>query len=271
MPEPKAKYPKDSTFAKRIGDNRQKRIVGRYIAQKFLSDGVTAFITDGSSTLYVGLALYAEAVKQPGFMATIYTNNLALAHEYPLWDKPPKREIPSVHVSMSSGNVISDLTMVGGIDAQAYSKIRAEASDCIIISVRNLFGDRGPTGREDESLKIKRSALKGAKDKKVIFVADYTKLLESYNRRVMPLIYDSSKDWEEMMRTDSTYLVSTRIPDSTVRELGREITPTEKKRYQRNRDLIYSKMNKDKYGRDMPDDKKRFIEVDRTLLRRTTV
>ena len=269
MPAPKGKYPEDSTFGRRIRERAlEKRMVGRYIAEKFLERGVTAFISDGSSTLYVGLALYRKALEwkdSDPFRGDIYTNNLALANEYPLWDLPPDRKIPDVHVSIASGNVVTDLMMVSGIDAQAYSKIRAEASDCVIISVRNLFGDRGPTGRERESLEIKRSALEGAKNKKIIFVADYTKLLEVYNTRVMPLIYDSKTKWEEVMCRDSTYVISTKPPDSTKKTLGHEVTQAERRRYQRNRDFLHSNMNTDDYGREKQDYEKRFIEVDTSL------
>jgi len=141
MPVLKAKYPKDSTFGKRIEDNLQKRMVGKYIADEFLADGVTAFITDGSSTLYVGLALYRKAMNRPGFTATIYTNNLALAHEFPLWDSPPNKQIPNVNVSIASGDVISDLMMVGGLDARAYSSCLLYTSP----SPRDQRGSRMPS------------------------------------------------------------------------------------------------------------------------------
>jgi DeoR/GlpR family transcriptional regulator of sugar metabolism len=217
MSEPRAKYPADSTFGRRIKEMaEEKQKVAKRIVETFLVGGGSTFISDGSSTLYVGLAIFQEAFRRGStapFEAEIYTNNLAIAHEYPLWDTP-KGKLPGIRVYSTEGTVESDLTMLCGDAANDCVTNSVKRVQFLILSIRAIVGQYGAAGKEAESLRIKQNALRhGSEDvQAIIFVADHKKLSESYNKS-LPLIYPVQKQWESLVESENTYIVSTRHPD----------------------------------------------------------
>ena len=257
MSTPKADYPQQSTFGQRIAQLAdEKQRIAKHIVDNFLGNGCASFISDGSSTLYVGLAIFqkAQACQGDPFVSHIYTNNLAIAHEYPLWDSP-RGTLPAIRVYIAPGVVESDLTMVRGDRANQHAKDSSATAQFAVLSVRAIFGDYGPAGREPGSLQIKQHALHLAQ--KVILVADHEKLSTPFTLSA-PLVYPITADWGTAMANPNYYVVSTTHPDVNYPEEVLARPPQDPQTpadwYLRNRWRIEHAMNQD--GRP-----KRFIEV----------
>jgi len=155
MVNPKASYPKGTTFETRIHQNQNgKQTIGEYIVRRFLGPGQSAFISDGSSTFFVGLSLFLKKID--GFR--LYTNSLPIAHEYPLWETEdwPKDFI----LDVAGGIVNPTLMMTGHRACEEVEKRMVSRAQWTILSTRFIFGDRGPAGWEPDSLEIKQAALR---------------------------------------------------------------------------------------------------------------
>jgi len=106
------------------------------VASTFVGSGCSVFLGDGSSTSYVGLALFER-----GTQATIWTNHLAVAHEFPLWvsDNP---NLAKTKVSIAGGEAV---------DATKQTRARAQTLHAsgrsisyVLLSVSQLvFHERG--------------------------------------------------------------------------------------------------------------------------------
>ena len=243
MRQPSVQYPKDSTFGKRIRElTREKAKVAEATVERFLASGASVFIGDGSSTFFVGLSMYEKQMP-----VTTWTNHLAISHEFALWasgSAPPNR----MEVFQAGGQVDQDLMMTCGDDAERFTDHWARKAQCIILSVRCLFGDQGPAGMEQKSLSIKRKAVKAALETgaKIVFVADHVKLSQPYANE--PLVFLAANDWKDAMENKAVFVVSSRHPVVTEERLVQKpITETEW--FQRNRWTLSRTM------------KKRYIEV----------
>lgn len=212
---PKAEYPSNSTFGQRIKSMQDGKLaVAREVVKRFLRSGQSAFISDGTSTFYVALAMFEAAKQQrkpdtPPYFATIYTNHLAIAHEFALWNDPLGM-MPGVHVHLNSGEVNSDRMQVSGDRAASEVKRVCAKVQVAVLSVRALDAKEGPAGIEPYSLQIKQAAVEGAR--RVVFVADHEKLSREHPLD-FPLVYATPDDWTEVMSRESTFVVSTRHPD----------------------------------------------------------
>ncbi len=219
MPQPKAEYPVGTVFHARIHENEvEKEAVAEYLVDRFLGPGQSAFVSDGSSTFFIGLSLFAKRID--GFR--LYTNSLPIAHEYPLWETDDwPREFS---LFLAGGKVNPKLMMTGGDStAQEIETQMTPRAGWTILSTRLTFGDRGPAGREPDSLEIKQAALKAAQ--RVILIADHTKLSEEYTDST-PLVYAERSEWQDLLKRRTTYVVTTLPPGKTsdeMRALGQQL------------------------------------------------
>ena len=210
MGKSRATYPRNSTFAKRIrGQESQKEAVAQRVVDEYLGDGQSAFVSDGSSTFFIGLSLFAA--RREHF--TLYTNSLPIAHEYPLWktSKWPR----DFSMYLAGGEVNRDLMMPGGAaTCDEIERHMARMAHWTIVSVRAIFGDRGPAGFEWGSLLIKEVALRSAR--RIILLADDAKLSQRYENRSprLPLLYAVRSDWQNLLKRETTYVITT-LPRKT--------------------------------------------------------
>lgn len=220
MCEPKAQYPRGTTFASRIEENKsEKKIVAEYVINTFLGPGQSAFISDGSSTFYIGLSLFKA--KREAFR--LYTNNLAIAHEFPLWTENdwPK----DFTIELAGGKVNTELMMTGEPTCEEMVEQMTDRTQYAVLSLRALFEVQGPAGREPDSLGIKHAALKNSK--RVILIADHNKFGKNWEPTI-PLVFACSDEWQKFMQRETTYVITTLPPfkiSNEMTELGRRFTP----------------------------------------------
>jgi hypothetical protein len=220
MGQAKVNYPLDSTFGKRIRDlESEKKQVAKFVVDKFLTQGASAFICDGSSTFYVGLEIFQEVNrrhehnKEP-LDISIYTNNLAIAHEYALWNSP-QGKLPGVGVYSTGGEICADLMMEAGDQAKDMAAKSVQYGPYLVLAVRAVFAREGPVGlKQTQDVIIKKAVLQAGEGivQGIIFVADHMKLSQPYNLG-MPKLFYNSADWEHLMKKTNTYIVSTRHPE----------------------------------------------------------
>jgi hypothetical protein len=225
MANPYAHYPGNCTFESRINaEAAAKQRVADRVAQDFLGDGQSAFISDGSSTFYVGLSLF-EA-KRDSF--TLVTNSLPIAHEFHFW--LGKKWHPSnFDVRLLGGKLIPDLMMAASVDDEAFKKA-IDNVGVMVLSIAGFFTDYGPAGRETDSLRIKKLALTRWKDTNVVLVADHAKFCEPLKGGSppgLPLIYANRASWNELLQTNENLYVATTLPPGCSRYqmsvVGRDI------------------------------------------------
>jgi DeoR/GlpR family transcriptional regulator of sugar metabolism len=240
MTTPCAKYTEDSTFGKRLHDMTSEKIrVADSIVTRFLSAGSSVFIGDGSSTFYVGLAMFRQAMQ-----ATIWTNHLAIAHEFSLLasDAPDLRW---TEVWLAGGEVDRDLMMTCRDDADACVDRWARKAQSVILSVRGLFADRGPAGLEQKSLSIKVAAVKAALQTgaRIIFMADHQKMCKPYANE--PLIFPSTGDWDAAMKNPAVHVVTTKHPQVTAE--AHVADPREETEWFQRNHWVLSRVMKNRY------------------------
>jgi DeoR/GlpR family transcriptional regulator of sugar metabolism len=240
MTTTRVQYPVDSTFGKRIGDMMAEKVrVAETIVSRFTSSGSSVFIGDGSSSFYVGLAIFTQRLQ-----ATIWTNHLAIAHEFSLWPSDAA-SLRHTEVWLAGGEVDRDLMMTCGDDTEEEVTRWTKKAQCIILSVRCLFADRGPAGMEQKSLSIKAAAVRAALQTgaRIIFAADHLKLSKPYQSE--PLVFPAAADWETAMKNSNVYVVTTGHPQvSTEQHVDHPHTDTEW--FQRNH-WVLSRVMKNRY------------------------
>lgn len=224
--DPQGVFDVNSVFGGRIFDQQQKekQQVAWYIAKEWFSTGRRdAFITDGSSTFYVCLAISVMHRQQT---AHICTNNLAISTE----------------LDARGGTQNLDLELLGGKkDAQLDAALGEEAivhannflKDCnlVISSVRQLQPERGPTAPERKSRRIKKVAITQAN--LLIIVVDWEKLatppIDSAD-----LTFSNMEDWENILKNKEIIIVSS-APQDLVDEnsftVGQKIRATNKYKF----------------------------------------
>lgn len=208
MPDPKVTYPSNTTFGTRINDLKaEKQLVAKKVYDEFLGMGTSAFIGDGSSTFYLGLELFDRQQQ-----ASVWTNNLAVAHEFPL-RASGGANLSRVTVELAGGDVDRDLMMTSGLDAERFVEEVSRRAENVILSIRCLFSHEGPSGVEQNSLAIKRACVRQAAQSgaKIIFLTDHTKMSRGYLKSD-GLVYRLEADWNDMVQRRNLYIVTTRHP-----------------------------------------------------------
>lgn len=237
---PRGNYPEDTTFGKRIRElTSEKRKVAKAVINRFLGQGSSAFIGDGSSTFFVGTYMIEKKMQ-----ATIWTNHVAIANEYAL---QKSNDIELIHTDMfiASGQIDRDLMMTYEQNVENNISRWASKAQCIILSVRNLFGDKGPAGMERKSLSIKQEAVKAGLESgvRIIFVADHLKISKGYTTE--PLVFPAERDWKDAMDSTNVFIVSTAHPTVTDEQLVRR-PRNEDQWFQRNH-WTFSRTMRDRY------------------------
>jgi len=208
MPDPKVRYPSITTFGGRTEMQKvDKEAVANRVVQRFLTSGTSVFIGDGSSTFPVGLRMFEQNLQ-----STIWTNHLAIAHEFPLWASASSTDLRRTSVWLAGGEVDRDLMMTCGDDADTFAEKWAKKAQYIILSVRCLFSEQGPAGMEQKSLSIKQAAARAALQTggKLIFIADHDKLSKGYTNE--PLVFPAASDWAQALENPAVYVVTTQPP-----------------------------------------------------------
>jgi hypothetical protein len=146
--------------------------------------------------------------------ATLWTNHLAIAHEFPLWASD-HTDLNRMEVWLAGGEVDRDLMMTCRDDAENCTDRWVRRAQSVILSVRGIFPKQGPAGREPKSLAIKKVAVKAALQTgaQVIFLADHEKMVGEYANE--PLVFLASSDWEAAMKNNQVFLVTTTHPQAT--------------------------------------------------------
>ncbi len=208
MPDAKVTYPTNTTFGNRINELKaEKMAVAKRIVDEFLGNGTSVFLGDGSSTFYVGLELFARQEQ-----ATVWTNHLAIAHEFSVWASSGI-DLSRMSLDLAGGHVDRNLMMTYGVEAERFVDEVSRRAQSVVLSVRDLFAHEGPSGVEQNSLAIKQVCVRQAAQSgaKIILAADHSKLSRQY-QRANPLVYRLTKDWDDILRSDSIYVVTTRHP-----------------------------------------------------------
>src|SRR5262249_10607799 len=87
--QPKVRYPDGTPFGERVWVHyEEKRRIAAHIAWHLIQDGQEVFIADGSSGLWVMIALL-----ELGRDVKVRTNNLAAAFEAMFWPNSPSRVV----------------------------------------------------------------------------------------------------------------------------------------------------------------------------------
>lgn len=207
-------YPTDTTFGIRFRElfNERSKVAQKVIS-KFLGQGSSAFIGDGSSTFFVGLHLIKQRLQ-----ATIWTNHVAIANEYAL-QKKDDIDLSHMEMFIAGGQIDRDLMMTYDQDAETYCAKWASKAQCVILSVRSVFGNRGPAGMEQRSLAIKREVIKAAMTSgaDIVFIADHMKMSHGYTNE--PLVFPAERDWKNAMESPNVHIISTNHPRVTEEKL----------------------------------------------------
>ncbi|MBN2314723.1 MAG: hypothetical protein JXM79_12400 [Sedimentisphaerales bacterium] len=220
-------YPTDTTFGIRFRDLfNEKSKVAQKVISKFLGQGSSAFIGDGSSTFFVGLHIIKQKLQ-----ATIWTNHLGIANEYAL--QKTGVDLSRMEMYVAGGQIDRDLMMTYDQDAEIYCAKWASKAKCVILSVRSLFGKRGPAGMEQRSLSIKQEVVKAAMTSgaDIVFIADHMKMSKGYTNE--PLVFPAERDWYKAMESPNVHIVSTKHPEVTEERLVQN-PKNEKEWYQTN-------------------------------------
>ncbi len=220
MALPRGNYPAWSIFGQRILENQpQKDAVGEKIVEMFLKPGQSACITDGSSTLYVGTALFEQTLrasenKGGGAMLrrTIATNNVGILTEYYLWDQGGNTITGNIKLLSPPGKLDADLMHLHGFGIEEEATAAGQRFDFVISSVRAIDKIHGPLGLEESSLAIKKASLRSAN--RVIFATDHEKLSNAIGSDG-PRVYATSREWKDSLENENVYIVSSRHPDVT--------------------------------------------------------
>ncbi|MFH1920080.1 MAG: hypothetical protein ABIP48_09375, partial [Planctomycetota bacterium] len=210
---PRGKYPRNSTFGSRITPAdpdalaAEKNAVAEYVVDNYLGPGASVFIGDGSSTFFVALHMFKRKMH-----ATMWTNHLAIAHEFSLLPSTD-RGLIGMEMHLAGGQVDRDLMMTYGRRARNDVARWAREAQCVILSVRALFPDRGPAGREQQSLVIKQKAINAAlkSGARIVLVVDHAKL--SYpNYENQPLVFPLRTSWRDLAPSENFFVVTNNDP-----------------------------------------------------------
>jgi hypothetical protein len=139
---------------------------------------------------------------------------LAIAHEFALWNSP-QGELPGTSVVLAEGEVSANLMMTSGAEAVRFAATQSARALNIILSVKHMFSEQGPAGSDMPSLEVKQVASAAAmpSGRRIIFVADYTKLVTPFAPSI-PLVYPAARDWDSVARQPNVFVIATRHPDA---------------------------------------------------------
>lgn len=195
--EPLGRFDPRTCFNKRIHeDDTGKRLVALYIAERFFSDGGSAFVTDGSSTFYVGLATALRS-SMFAYPFTLVTNNLAITTELNSRDETPQH----LNIEIMGGQVDYALdatfpTELNTPSPDEHVKRFIQNVRLAIISVRGLFYVDGPTSPDLRSLLLKREALQVHAC--CIIVIDWKKLTAAHAAPANKVL--DQPQWDQLLK-----------------------------------------------------------------------
>ncbi|OHB68005.1 MAG: hypothetical protein A2V70_06685 [Planctomycetes bacterium RBG_13_63_9] len=227
--EPIATYSLNSEFGRKLYEQQEeKKLVARFVANARVRDGgrmigvgECVIIPEGTSGLYVGLALAAARRD-----VNMHTSNAGLIREY--------RDNPAI----ASG--FHELFVIGGVADFNRTKGRSEyytvqgdtclsqyrdvlsadpPATVVIMTVSRLTADQGPeVSGETGSIKaeIIRDSLKN-RVRELIFVADYTKHIEPDGGYAGVPIFSSPKEWNDIVEKSRDRIRIVTAPPSNLR------------------------------------------------------
>jgi len=195
----------------------EKRCIGHFIAEKCL--GGSLFISDGSSSFYVGLAMIQ--IDSDKFTFDLITNNLGVLAELQAnQDKDKKWSVEII-----GGHLDDDLYATFPSENEAAAAQRIQEAKIAIVSVRELFYTQGPTSPELHSSKLKAHAFRSNGD--IIIPLNWDKLAE-----VEPhwgtTVFANQGQWNEVLKKAGRKIIivcekPTGESDKNSREVGRNV------------------------------------------------
>jgi hypothetical protein len=230
--EPICTYPPGAKFGRGLyAQQEEKKLVAQYLVAAKALDGSTilgddevVIIFEGSSGLYVGLAL-----AKSGRNISVITTNDALVREY--------RDNPAIARRLRSLCVVGGLADYdpelrrcehGAVYEQVCEKQLEEAlsrrppATVLVVTVSGLLPEAGPfvagpTGAIKRAI-IKRALYQKPEDrvKKVVFVADYTKHIDRAHGTFGGQIF-SSQEWLDLVKEHQDRLHVVTAPPPALR------------------------------------------------------
>ncbi|MSR59571.1 MAG: hypothetical protein EXS05_18330 [Planctomycetaceae bacterium] len=162
--KPRGTYPQTTKFGIRFWSNEQaKRLVASYVAKKLVRRGTEVFLGDGSSALWVMVAILELDLD-----VTVVTNNLAIASERLFW------EDRSVRVSIAQGAVNREYAGIYGTDAANYCEDASAEAQMAIVPITFLTYEKGPCAGDANAKRIKKRVIQNATE--LILICDASKI-----------------------------------------------------------------------------------------------
>jgi DeoR/GlpR family transcriptional regulator of sugar metabolism len=193
---PLASYPADSVFGKRVRAQEQsKRKVGAYVALNLIKSGDEVFIADGSSGLWVMLALL-----ELDLPIEVRTNNAAVGIERVL------RHSSQVKVIAAQGEYNSEYGGIFGKEAQEFCEESARNAQVSIMPVTGLTFKDGPCAGHSNARRIKQAVIENASE--LVLITDVYKMGHGYNP-TRPVFHGSkSSVWSKVRDSEFFHVVS---------------------------------------------------------------
>ncbi len=205
----KAMFNTETLFAHRLEEAKQNKLkVAIFVATNpewFGGTSSDVFITDGSSTFYVSLAL---ALAQHKDVVHICTNNLAISTELDSHDNIN----PNFMLELLGGVKDFALNATFGAGAIKQAKDFMKDGNIAIASVHQLHPKFGPTAPERQSRILKKTILEEAAI--VIIVLDWLKLATPpINKAGLVFAGKRHDGWEQLLKSQELNFVSSAPPD----------------------------------------------------------
>jgi hypothetical protein len=225
--EPICTYSLSSRIGQEIyKQQEEKKLVGRYVAEHLVRDGDNIAIPEGSSALYAGLGT-ASACKN----VRVTTSNDPLIREYR--DNPAVarrfRRLDAIGGEVDfAGN--GNQSRLGGVfgptaEEQFHVAILSDpGATAVIMPVSGFLPENGPFAEDGDAVRMKRAIIEDSLKSQVrelIFVADYTKHLESMQRTYGVPVY-SRERWHQLLGEHMERVSIVTAPPPALRKLLRE-------------------------------------------------
>jgi len=198
-------FPPETWLRKRLDQNKvQKQKVAWAVAKEWFAEQVRdVFVTDGSSTFYVCLAL---ALLQDPRTVKLYTNNVAFSSEM-----DGRQSVPGFELELLGGHKDPILSATLGTEAERQAKAILGKTNLAIASVRQLVAEKGPTTIEWQSRGIKEIVLKQAS--MLVFVLDWKKLATPpIDVPALVFPHNRQEEWNRILETVTVCFVSCAPP-----------------------------------------------------------
>lgn len=195
---PRMQYPANSKFGERVWTGQQaKRHVASYIALKLLQGCQEVFIADGSTGLWLMLAILELDLK-----LLVLTNNAAVGMERVL------RHGSQVGVIAAEGEYNSDYAGIFGVKAEQFCEEAAKNAQYAIMPVTGLTFDHGPCAGNSDARRIKQAVIPTARE--LVLISDVYKMGGGRNQTSLVFSGRDNRIWCEALHGGYMHVISDR-------------------------------------------------------------